>query len=278
MDVSVQQTPRIPPELCDLVLDQLHEDKRSLRACALVSRSWLARAQHHLFWSIYLDWSNCYSFSRLLSNNPSLADHMKTLEIEGAFGIFSMDRLHGATLDAWLRAVPPWLPHRLLHLNKLELALLTIDSDLVRRFFGQLPSVSHLTLWACALTTFDVFAELFLSLPLLKRLSIAFIQEWEANPRPISCVQPGRPRPQLEVVELTSSCDNFKVLNWLAGEGLHHDVHTISCTRVPWASLSALGDALKPFAPKLTNLRIGVGDSTTATGASQTVLSTYHAC
>ncbi|OSD06473.1 hypothetical protein PYCCODRAFT_1383488 [Trametes coccinea BRFM310] len=258
-------SPRLPPELCDLILDQLHEDKRALRVCALTSHDWLTRAQFHLFRSIYLDWSNCYSFSRLLSNNPSLADHMKTLEIEGAFGIFSMDRLHGATLDAWLRSVPPWLPHRLTNLTNLELALLTIDADLVHRFFGQLPSVTHLTLWACALTTFDVFAELFLSLPRIKRLSIAFIQEWEANPHPVSRAEQGRSRPQLEVIELTSSCDNFKVLKWLVDEGLHHGVRTLSCTRVPWAGLGALGDALRAFAPNLQDLRIGVGDSTTAT-------------
>ncbi|KAH9902930.1 hypothetical protein C8Q73DRAFT_750397 [Cubamyces lactineus] len=255
----------LPPELCDQILDHLEDDKRTLRVCALTSRSWLPRAQYHLFRSIYLDWSNCYSFTRLLASNPALADYVNTIEIEGAFGIFSMDRLHGATLDAWLRAIPQWLPPRLSSLTKLELALLTIDADIVQRFFGHLHAVKHLTLWACALTTFDVFAELFFALPQLTRLTIAFTQEWEANPHPVSPLGQGRSRPQLEEIELTSSCDNFKVLRWLVAEDLHHSVHTLSCTRVPWAGLSLLGDALNAFAPTLQNLRIGVGDSTTAT-------------
>ncbi|KAI0326634.1 hypothetical protein GY45DRAFT_1258604 [Cubamyces sp. BRFM 1775] len=257
--------PLLPPELCDQILDHLEDDKRTLRVCALTARSWLPRAQYHIFRSIYLDWSNCYSFTRLLASNPALADYVNTLEIEGAFGIFSMDRLHGATLDAWLRAIPPWLPARLTSLTKLELALLTIDADIVQRFFGHLHSVKHLTLWACALTTFDVFAEMFFALPQLTRLTIAFTQEWEANPHPVSPLGQGEPRPRLEEIELTSSCDNFKVLRWLVAEGLHHSVHTLSCTRVPWAGLSPLGDALNAFAPTLQNLRIGVGDSTTAT-------------
>ncbi|KAI0359969.1 hypothetical protein OH77DRAFT_1509222 [Trametes cingulata] len=257
--------PVLPPELCDHILDFLSDDKPTLRACALTARDWLPRAQHHLFRSIYLDWSNCYAFSRLLAAAPALAAHVATLEIEGAFGIFSMDRLHGATLDAWLRAVPAWLPPRLTHLTKLELALLTIDADLVRRFFGVLRGVEHLTLWACALTTFDVFVDLFRSFPRLRRLTVAFTQEWEANPCAGAPWSQADASPQLEEIELTSSCDNFKVLRWLVAQDLHRSVHTLSCTRVPWAGLCALGEVLDAFAGTLQNLRIGLGDSMTAT-------------
>ncbi|KAI8980101.1 hypothetical protein BD414DRAFT_516553 [Trametes punicea] len=255
--------PRLPAELDDLILDHLRDDRRTLRACALTCSGWLPRAHYHLFRSIYLDWSNCYSFSRLLASNPALASYVGTLEIEGAFGIFTMDRLHGATLDAWLRAIPPWLPQRLANLKNLELALLTIDTELVRRFFGQLLGVTHLTLWACALTSLDVFPELCLSLPQLKYLSIAFPQEWETSSQWISPTWASRSRPCLEIIELTSICDSFKMLQWLAEQGLHHSVHTLSCMRVPWAGMSLLADALNAFAPTLRNLRIGVGDSTT---------------
>ncbi|KAH9850274.1 hypothetical protein C2E23DRAFT_877601 [Lenzites betulinus] len=257
--------PMLPPELYDHILDQLHDDRPTLRNCALTTRSWLPRAQHHIFHSVYLDWSNCTAFSRLLASNPSLADYVGTLEIEGAFGIFSMDRLHGATLDAWLRAVPPWLPPRLANLTKLELALLTIDSDLSSRFFNSLHGVKHLTLWACALTAFDVFAEMYLSFPKLTRLTIAFTQEWETNPHPVVPLVRSEPRPQVEVIELTSSCDDFKVLKWLVAEDLHRAIHMFSCTRVPWAALCTLGDMLNAFSPTLRTLRIGLGDSMTAT-------------
>ena len=38
-----------PPELVDRTIDHLHDDKPSLRACTLVSRSWLNTSRHHLF-------------------------------------------------------------------------------------------------------------------------------------------------------------------------------------------------------------------------------------
>lgn len=264
-------TPVLPPELYDHILDQLADDKRTLRSCALTSRQWLPRAQHNLFRSIYIDWSNCSAFSRLLSSNPLLTDHVRTLEIESAFGIFSMDRLHGATLDAWLHTIPPWMPARLANLTKLELALLTIDADLARGFFNRLRGVTHLTLWACTLKTFDVFTEMYSSFPGLKRLTIAFTQEWESNPCSKTAVVPlakNGARPQLEVLELTSGCDNFKVLRWLIAEDLHRAVHTLSCTRVPWAELCTLAEALNELAPSLKQLRIGLGESASASGES----------
>ncbi|KAI0775300.1 hypothetical protein BD413DRAFT_491803 [Trametes elegans] len=255
----------LPPELWDQVVDNLHDDKPALRACALLGRTWHPRAQRYLFRSIYLDWSNCYAFSSLVASNPFIAELVGTLEIEGAFGIFSMDRLHGATLDAWLRAVPDWLPPRLFNLAKLELALLTVDGELVRRFFSHLRGVTHLTLWACALTTFDVFAEMFFAFPQIKRLSIAYTQEWEANPQAVvRRERRAAPRPQLEVVEFTSCCENFKVLSWLVAEDLHRTVKALSCTRMTWAALPALNDALQAFAPTLQSFRFSLGDAASA--------------
>ncbi len=254
----------LPPELYDCILDCLSEDKPTLRNCSLVTRKWLPRARHHLFRSIYIDWSNCYAFTRLLDSTPELAARVATLEIEGAFGIFSMDRLHGATLDAWLRSISPVFPPQLTNLTKLELALITIDAELVRRFFGCLSGISHLTLWACALTSFDVFVELFASFPALKRLSIAFTQEWETNPRRLAPIPEGAVLPRIEIVDLTSCCDNFKVLQWLVAHNLHTAIHTFSCSRVPWSSISVLRNVLSALAPTLRTLKVGFGDNASA--------------
>ncbi|KAI0710252.1 hypothetical protein C8Q76DRAFT_654348 [Earliella scabrosa] len=254
----------LPPELRDHILDCLADDKHTLRRCALTTRSWVPRAQHNLFHSIYIDWSNCYAFTRILSSSPHLASHVATLEIEGAFGIFSMDRLHGATLDAWLRAIPDSFSHQLSNLTKLELALITIDAELVRRVFGRLAGISHLTLWACALTSFDVFVELLASYPRLTRLSIAFTQEWETCAPPTAVVPENAVLPQLKVVELTSSHDNFKVLKWLITQDLHRSIHTFICLRVPWASLSSLAHILAALSPSLQTLRVGFGDNASA--------------
>ncbi|KAI0714331.1 hypothetical protein C8T65DRAFT_607315 [Cerioporus squamosus] len=247
----------LPPELWDCVLDSLHDDRPSLRQCALTSRNWRPRAQHHLFRSIYIDWSTCDAFTRLLQSNPSLGAHVANMEIEGAFGFFSLDRLHGITLDKWLRATPTTLSQLLGNLTKLDLALITIDAELVRCVFGRLTTVTQLTLYACALTSFDAFVELFFSYPGLKRLNVAWIQEWETSQSQDAPIPQGTPIPQLEAAVFTSTRDNLKVPRWLIAQGLHRSIHTITFWRVEWQHFSAVSLLLAALAPTLCSLRVG---------------------
>ena len=39
----------VPPETCDVIIDHLHDDPDALRACSLVSKSWINRSREHLF-------------------------------------------------------------------------------------------------------------------------------------------------------------------------------------------------------------------------------------
>ncbi|KAF9780884.1 hypothetical protein BJ322DRAFT_1082222, partial [Thelephora terrestris] len=41
--------PLLPPEILDLIADCLHGDTSALKACSLVSKSWISRARRHLF-------------------------------------------------------------------------------------------------------------------------------------------------------------------------------------------------------------------------------------
>lgn len=47
--------PKIPGELIDMVIDHLHDDRRSLAACSLVSKALLDAARYHLFYRINID-------------------------------------------------------------------------------------------------------------------------------------------------------------------------------------------------------------------------------
>ncbi|KAJ7500618.1 hypothetical protein B0H11DRAFT_1995906 [Mycena galericulata] len=44
----------LPPEITDLIIDNLHGYPSTLRACSRVSRDWLAASRHHLFDVVYL--------------------------------------------------------------------------------------------------------------------------------------------------------------------------------------------------------------------------------
>ncbi|RDB29950.1 hypothetical protein Hypma_013913 [Hypsizygus marmoreus] len=63
----------IPPENIDVIIDHLHADPATLRACSLVSRGWVSSSRYHLFSSVTLDNWNGPSFLALLQS-PSGPD------------------------------------------------------------------------------------------------------------------------------------------------------------------------------------------------------------
>ncbi len=259
-EMVVSSALRLPPELLDYILDYLHDDKPSLRQCALTSRNWRSRSHHHLFHSVYIDSTICNAFTRLLESNPPLGAHVASMAIEGVFGFFSLDRMESIALQKWLHA-SLGLAHFscLLHnLSKLELARITIDFELVRGVFGRLSTITQLTLYTCSFTS-DVFVELFLSYPLMKRLDVAWFDvgetgydhEWDAS------VLQGVIAPQLETVAFTSTCDNLVILKWLISQNLHRSIATVIVLRLGWRQFSSLPPLLAALASTLRNLRVG---------------------
>lgn len=39
----------LPPEILDLIIDNLHDEPTTLKTCSVVSKSWIQRARKHLF-------------------------------------------------------------------------------------------------------------------------------------------------------------------------------------------------------------------------------------
>jgi hypothetical protein len=62
------RSPRLPPELIDAAIDQLHDDQEALALCALVCKSWVPASRHHLFPMITVCQFNIADFVRLLSS------------------------------------------------------------------------------------------------------------------------------------------------------------------------------------------------------------------
>ncbi|KAI0337710.1 hypothetical protein BDW22DRAFT_1488162 [Trametopsis cervina] len=74
--------PRFPPELTDMVLDCLLDDKAALSTTSLVCRSWLSRSRLHLF--RHLSVANDFiSFAAFLQNTPYLRTYVKYLVLHG---------------------------------------------------------------------------------------------------------------------------------------------------------------------------------------------------
>ena len=78
--------PSLPPEIFDLIVDHLHNEPTALKACCLVSPSWIPRARRHLFARIYF-WRPEYIGSWMKafpdpSNSP--AHYTRTMSIDGS--------------------------------------------------------------------------------------------------------------------------------------------------------------------------------------------------
>jgi len=52
---ATSPSPRLYPELCDIVIDNLHDDKTALAMCAMVCRSWVPASRAHQFRTLSLD-------------------------------------------------------------------------------------------------------------------------------------------------------------------------------------------------------------------------------
>jgi hypothetical protein len=75
---------KVPPELTDRIIDFLHSDRKALKTCALVCKSWIPSSRLHLFETLYLTTSNkILELTNLLGSNDSttIERHVRTLKI-----------------------------------------------------------------------------------------------------------------------------------------------------------------------------------------------------
>lgn len=81
--------PILPPEVQDIILDHLHDDKKTLSTCSLVCQLWRACSQYHIFRSLDLAMSrhNASAKARLLEGrlkaNPAKCSMVQELHITG---------------------------------------------------------------------------------------------------------------------------------------------------------------------------------------------------
>ena len=154
----------LPPELLDHIADHLHDDPTALKACCIVSKSWVTRAQSHLFADVEFD-TEKHSFERWMkifpdsSNSP--AHHTLSLSICG------LPVVSTQAMDAggWIRSF-----HNLVHLKLERLHWERRQAPLIT-FHGLSPTLRSLHLTS---TTHGVF-DLVCSFPLLEDLALICI-------------------------------------------------------------------------------------------------------
>ena len=164
----------LPPEILGLVLDQLHDESATLKACCVVSKSWVPPARRHLFARLTFgilahqveSWMKAFPDP---STTP--ARHTRSLSIRG----FPIINATDEDVGDWIRTF-----HNVVDLH-LEHVVLT-HHEALAPYCGFSHMVRSLRLTS---TSFEIF-DLVCSFPLLEDLALVSLQshgaaaEWNA--------------------------------------------------------------------------------------------------
>jgi len=89
--------PTLPPEILDLIVDFLHDEPGALKACCLVSKSWVRRIREHIFANVELSWESYIRLWRKTFPDPSNSPARYTRNLT----IYTSQAL---TSGGWVRA------------------------------------------------------------------------------------------------------------------------------------------------------------------------------
>ncbi|GBE77414.1 hypothetical protein BKA93DRAFT_52362 [Sparassis latifolia] len=96
-------SPRLPPEMCDIILDHLWDDVPTLAACSLAYRQWLPTTRLHLFNTVSLDnAADDLRFAQILEGSPGIAPcvrHLTLVSISLPWRKFT--RIEHLVLQSW---------------------------------------------------------------------------------------------------------------------------------------------------------------------------------
>ena len=163
--------PPIPPEIFDLIVDHLHGKTITLKACCLISRSWVPRARRHLF--AHVEFSSRRFPIRLWMNafpDPSTSPghHTRSLWLSDLDAIIAA----GTSAQTWV--------HHFRLIEELEVANVRLD-DSIPVSFIQLhrlsPTLKSLRLFRVSASLSEVL-NLICSFPLLENLSFHRVTTW----------------------------------------------------------------------------------------------------
>lgn len=252
---------RIPPELVDAIIDELHNDRASLATCSLASSSWTPRARYHLFRTIALRSERSFrQFQALLDLTPKIALYPRNLFINESWNSYEFRSCQG---KAGSLAERPWvadaielLGPRLASVRSLRIMLhphLLTDRFGIRGMLNQhFMHVSELLLADCAFTAPEHLLQCIEARPRLRLLSLSHV--YSAAP-----VDAALRLPNLEHLEIDCKSCSHMVLAWL----LHEPENLRRLRVLQLTNICGDGDLIPRFlaqvGPSLQHLQLQIG-------------------
>lgn len=246
----------LPNETIDAIIDHLHNDKHSLRACSLTCNGWLPSSRHHLFSEIRLTPSNVHEFRRMLdSSSHDIASIVRCLELYefGVLHYLTSLLTRNVFLLSKLPTANDQLCSVLVDLRQVRVLRLIGSDRLDRDVLSKLTSVEELEIVAHSTDAFEVvdtFPELRkLSLDNIHRGSLKHLTQW-----PTALV----PSLQLHILKLDPAIF-VDVTKWLLGMNQMPMVHTLHCHAYDPVTSPNRDVMLQSVGPSLQSLHLDLG-------------------
>ncbi|KAI0094773.1 hypothetical protein BDY19DRAFT_41787 [Irpex rosettiformis] len=161
--------PFIPAELNDYIIDFLHDDRATLKACGLVSRTWYPAAHYHLYRKVFLlSFQSCITYRSLLETSPTLGSFTHDVKISNALPLTPCNKVQTDNARHELGICWAFVFPALTAITRLELSFLVMHPALVSNVVQNLFTLTDLSLQYCRFDCFSDFATIFCSFPALQ--------------------------------------------------------------------------------------------------------------
>lgn len=257
------RAPRVPPELCDYVIDFLHDDRRSLSACSLTCKAWLPAVRYHMFGSVILQKHRFDTFSHLLYSSPHIGSYVKDLTIEKLS--YPQPKLDGDLaryhpFDAMEQLFPSIFSH-LPAVTSLSVTLVEMNATaaipmapIVRdSLMRNLRSVEDLTINYCRFNAFEDLVDILHSFPRLRCLALHGITWRDRFGRR---TQKPPVLPPLIKLTLGRDMDVVSIIDWLMSESMHCSVRSLYASSSTESDANAIAKVVVSLGPCLQDLEL----------------------
>lgn len=236
----------VPPEICDYVIDHLHNDKKSLQACSLTCRDWVPTSRYHLHCEVYLHNLGLFTaFRRLLQASPLLGPYIRALRIGNLEKVSRGDLARTReSLPAILKCLP--------RLQYLGGSLLSKAASVLNSIPCRTP-VATLCLQYCEFPALEDFARLFYSCPDLQTLELCGVS-WTSGRS--DSLPPSFDAPALRRLVLGRDVDHSSVIDLLLRGGHHRHLHSLAATLSSETDAYALSVLMENIGETLAELDI----------------------
>ena len=194
--------PRIPIEVCELVIDHVasgtgQETTATLQSCALVCRRWRSRSQYHLFHAVAIrNLHDVSSFATLLKGSPNIAAYIKEVELVASVRYapqFGYDPASASVLSAPCVFTRKGQAIRVLSISSKYMGSKFTSIPLPHlplkphfsTVYTRLASLTELSLFELIFPTFGDLIRLLTCFPVLRKLKcteVCYSKPWKYSP------------------------------------------------------------------------------------------------